>query len=286
MTLGNRLLVVAAVLTLGSLGTGAGLLAQSGGGARATVALDATTANERRDALRELMRKYPPSLGQVLRLDPSLLASDAYLQTYPELHAYLKQHPEVARTPDYFLSFVSTPWDYEQPTAEQYQWRRVEGILSGIAAFVAAFSAAGVLLWLIRHFLAHRRWLRATKIQTDLQNKLIERLSTSDDVRTYLQSAGTSKLLAEVPPMLDASRAVTPATRILRSAQVGVASLVAGIAVIVSAYTFILPGVAFAGAVGVAVGLGFIAAAAASYVISRRLGLLAPAADAVANDRV
>src|SRR5271155_2094262 len=47
-------------------------------------------------ALNQLMRRYPPALGQVLRLDPSLLTSQAYLAPYPELAQFLAQHPEIA----------------------------------------------------------------------------------------------------------------------------------------------------------------------------------------------
>ena len=45
----------------------------------------------------------PPALQQVLRLDPSLLANQSYLEAYPALAAFIAQHPEVARNPTFFV---------------------------------------------------------------------------------------------------------------------------------------------------------------------------------------
>jgi hypothetical protein len=253
--------------------------------------LNVTAASETRQELRELFRRYPPSLAQVLRLDPTLLANDNYLQTYPELRAYLKQHPEIPRAPEYFLSFANLPYDFQPPTPDERMWRRVEGVLIFVGAVTAATIAAILLLWLIRHLLSHRRWLRAMRIQTELQNKLIERLTTSEDVRSYLQTAGATKLLTEVPSMAESSPAAAPATRILRSVQMGATFLVTGVGIFIAANSFGYGEVAWlgnvgsiAGGVSLALGLGFLAAAVASYLVSKRLGLLPSAID-VANDR-
>ena len=60
-------------------------------------------AEETRQQLDQLLRQYPPSLAEVLRLDPSMLSNEAYLATYPGLAAFLAQHPEVAHNPAYFV---------------------------------------------------------------------------------------------------------------------------------------------------------------------------------------
>src|SRR5437870_13342848 len=54
------------------------------------------SAERTREQLERVLEKYPPSLGSVLRLDPSLAANSAYLAPYPVLSAFLNQHPEVA----------------------------------------------------------------------------------------------------------------------------------------------------------------------------------------------
>src|SRR2546428_11310379 len=56
-------------------------------------------ARETRERLSQILDQYPPSLREVLRLDPSLLTNDAYLAPYPALAAFLAQHPQVAHNP-------------------------------------------------------------------------------------------------------------------------------------------------------------------------------------------
>jgi hypothetical protein len=63
-------------------------------------------ARETRDRLMNLLRHYPPSLSEALRLDPSLLINEAYLAPYPALAAFLTQHPEVAHNPGFFVGEV------------------------------------------------------------------------------------------------------------------------------------------------------------------------------------
>jgi ABC-type multidrug transport system fused ATPase/permease subunit len=140
-------------------------------------------------------------------------------------------------------------------------------------------GAAIVLTWLIRHLLAHRRWLRATKIQMDIHNRLMERLSSSEDVRHYLQSAATTHLLADVPPMLEAGRAGSPTGRILLAVQVGVVLVCAGSGLLLTKNLLRATGEAadvmvFVGVLALAIGIGFALASLASFVVSRRLGLL------------
>ncbi|MDP2389550.1 MAG: hypothetical protein Q8N52_04415, partial [Acidobacteriota bacterium] len=52
-----------------------------------------TDANETREQLQELLRQYPPAVGEVLRRDPSLLNRADYIAPYPQLVAFLQQHP-------------------------------------------------------------------------------------------------------------------------------------------------------------------------------------------------
>src|SRR5262249_27412830 len=60
-------------------------------------------AGETRDRLRQIMDQYPPSVSQVLRLDPSLINRPDYMSSYPTLAAFLAQHPEVPHNPAFFL---------------------------------------------------------------------------------------------------------------------------------------------------------------------------------------
>jgi hypothetical protein len=56
--------------------------------------------------------QYPPSLAQVLRLDPSLVSRSDYVAPYPRLAAFLAQHPEVAHNPVFFIGGGSGPQQY------------------------------------------------------------------------------------------------------------------------------------------------------------------------------
>ena len=57
---------------------------------------DTRDARETRDRLRQVLEQYPPSVREVLRIDPSLLTRADYLATYPVLWSFLERHPEVA----------------------------------------------------------------------------------------------------------------------------------------------------------------------------------------------
>src|SRR5882762_3719288 len=67
---------------------------------------DERNARDTKERLREIFEQYPPSVAQVLRLDPSLLTRPDYLALYPTLANFLSQHPEVAHNPVFFLGGI------------------------------------------------------------------------------------------------------------------------------------------------------------------------------------
>src|SRR5687767_15609614 len=50
-----------------------------------------------RDQLWEILRGYPRTVGEILRRDPSLMARPEYMNAYPQLAAFIAEHPEVPR---------------------------------------------------------------------------------------------------------------------------------------------------------------------------------------------
>ncbi len=85
-------------------------------------------AERTREQLMQLLEKYPPSLGRVLKLDPSLLSNADYLATYPALSSFLTQHPDVARNPAYYLERIRTGTEYRDDRSEAYRmWGDVLG---------------------------------------------------------------------------------------------------------------------------------------------------------------
>jgi NADH:ubiquinone oxidoreductase subunit 3 (subunit A) len=233
-----------------------------------------------REQFNEVLEKYPPSLGRVLKLDPSLMSNDAYLAPYPGVAAFLAQHPEVGRNPSYFLEriYVSDSQGY-RPDAATQRRREIQEMLAAFAAFLVFLVVVGVVIWLIRTILEARRWNRVSKTQAEVHTKLLDRFSSNEDLLAYIQTPVGRRFLESGPaPVADDVRPVgAPFSRILLSIQAGVVLTAAGLGMLflnsrmdneVSAFFLVI------GVVTLAVGLGFLASSAAAYVISSRLGLM------------
>src|SRR6185503_19570126 len=52
-------------------------------------------ARETRNELHEIFNQLPPSVREVLRIDPTLLYREDYIANYPMLAAFLAQHPAI-----------------------------------------------------------------------------------------------------------------------------------------------------------------------------------------------
>ena len=233
-----------------------------------------------RDQFNEVLEKYPPSLGRVLKLDPSLMSNDAYLAPYPGVAAFLAQHPEVGRNPSYFLEriHVSESYGY-RPDAATQKRQEVQEVLAAFAAFLVFLVVVGMVIWLIRTILETRRWNRVSKTQAEVHTKLLDRFSSNEDLLAYIQTPVGRRFLESGPaPVSDDVRPVgAPFSRILLSIQAGVVLTAAALGMLFlnsrmddeAAALFLVIGV-----VTLAVGLGFLASSAAAYVLSSRLGLL------------
>jgi len=238
------------------------------------------TAEETRRELEELLRQYPPSLPRILRLDPSLLGNQAYLQPYPALATYLGQHPEIGHNPGYFFSEYGENYGdpRNRPTAQDRavdMWRNaIEGFTIGTVMLLVGSG----ILWLIKTLIEHRRWSKLSKIQTDVHNKLLDRFTTNEELLAYIQTPAGKRFLESAPIPLESPRAINaPVGRILGSAQAGAVLTVLGVGVtIVSQNTLeeVASPLAAFGVVIIALGLGFIVSAALAYALTRRFGLL------------
>ncbi len=247
--------------------------------------IDERRAEDVRRAFREVMNRYPPALGRVLRLDPTLLTNEAYLTPYPALAEFLRMHPEVTRYSGYFLSYADEGGNSWEPATADARarsealtmWR---GFLGDMTAFSVFLVVTGALIYLVRYFVSHRRWLRATKVQTDVHNRLLERFSSNDELLAYVQSPAGAKFLQASPVSVESSdtpAVAAPLNRILWSVQVGLVLATGGLGLLfirnhlieeISQLLMVM------GTIAVSLGVGFTLAAVASYVISSRLGLL------------
>src|SRR5436309_12718623 len=82
----------------------------------------------------------------------------------------------------------------------------------------------------IKSLVDHRRWLRATKTQTDAHSKLLDRLTSNEELLAYIQTPAAQRFLESAPFPLDPRpRAIgAPIGRILWSVQAGVVLAVVG----------------------------------------------------------
>jgi hypothetical protein len=241
---------------------------------------DEASAEETRDQLNRIFEKYPPAVGRVLKLDPSLMSNPAYLAPYPVLAAFIGQHPEIVHNPGYFLENINSPnQSYSDP-----KWRERQemlGLLAGVAAFIAFLVITGVVVWVIRMIVTSRRWNKLSKVQYDVHSKLLERFTTNEDLLAYMQTPAGRRFLESAPIRLpDEPRTMTaPFSRILWSVQAGIVLVLTGIGLLYVSSTFIDEPAQFFMVIGVitlALGGGFIVSAVAAYGLSRKLGLLDP----------
>lgn len=247
-----------------------------------------------RDQLNDVLNRVPPSVRDVLRLDPALLSSDAYLASYPELAAFLARHPEIARSPSFFVGEPDDRNWRRDPTrlaAEMWQ-----DVMQGVFILCLFLIVIGTLAWLIRTLIDYRRWLRLSRVQTDTHGKLLDRLTNNDDLMAYMQSAAGRRFLELAPISLDsANRPLgAPLNRILWSVQAGVVLALGGVGMLFisrRAVPEVAGPVMAIGILAIAIGAGFAVSAVVAYVLSKRLGLLeprvqAPAADAIGESGV
>ena len=231
-----------------------------------------------REALMRILENHPPSVGRVLKLDPSLMRSESYLASYPELRDFLAQHEEIPQNAQFYLEGIRLGQnDNYQPRSQKLEL--LAGILGGFAAFIAAGIILGTLIWLIRTVLDQRRWSRLSKIQAEVHGKLMDRFSSNDELMTYVQTPSGRRFLESGPsPLQEVAPAVAaPVARILWSMQIGAILLVTGLGFLFLSGRALFEAQEFfyiAGCMSTAVGAGFLVSAAAAYVLSRRLGLL------------
>jgi hypothetical protein len=241
----------------------------------APVFQDTPNVRDTYERLQQILGEHPPSVREVLRLDPSLLNSPDYLAPYPQLAAFLQQHPEVRRNPGYF--FGQNTFREDSPRDRAID--TFAGILAGIAVFTGVMAALFVISSLLRQLIEYRRWLRQVRIQTDVHTKLLDRLTSNEDLLAYTQSPAGRRFLESAPIAEGDPRPTSaPLGRILWSVQAGVilASLGVGLWVVQgSVLPEIAPGFTVMGTIAFCVGLGFVVSAGVSYLLSARLGLLA-----------
>src|SRR5206468_11996068 len=166
----------------------------------ATAAIDADS-RQTREEMRSLLRRYPPELGFVLKLDPTLFGNQAYLTNYPALANFVAQHPEVAHNTAFYLEHISLPSEGDRDPPSMRVWGRVMGDIAGFSVFLVITF---VLVWAIKTLIEQRRWSRLAAIQTDVHSKLLDRFTSNEDLLAYIQTPAGKRFLESAPIPLTA----------------------------------------------------------------------------------
>jgi hypothetical protein len=240
------------------------------------VTVEQPDAPRTRDELTRLLEHYPPTLRNVFAMDPTLLGNQAYLAPYPALVAFLNAHPEIERSPAYYVGGSSNRFRENTATPAERVWERM---LENLTIFAGFAMAIGLLTWLIRTLIDYRRWNRLTNVQTDVHTRLLDRFTGNEELLAYIKSPAGSKFLESSPITLDAGpRTVgAPLGRILWSVQAGLVLAAGGIGmevVVGRVSEEAAQPINALGVLGIALGLGFVISAIVSYLISQRLGLI------------
>jgi hypothetical protein len=246
-------------------------------------------ARQTRDRLSDVLEQHPPSLREVLRLDPTLLYNENYLSTYPALAAFLQQHPEVAHNPGFFIG--SRAFEERNTNPQIEAARAVNNMVEAFTVILVVMTIAAGVVFLVRTVIEQRRWQRAMRAQTELNTKLIDRFASSDELLAYLQTPQGRTLIE--PPALPARapRAMdAPLGRIFWSLQAGAVVTFGGAGILFAATrmqdafaAMNAPLTAF-GIVVLTVGVGFVISAAISYLLSQRLGLVRHMSERVTHE--
>lgn len=241
------------------------------------------------DQLLQLLR-VSPTLAEVVAHDPSLLSNAEYVnRNNPELGQFLQAHPEIAKSPDFYL-FNNLHPEHEQPAEvlERKLWPQMsqpessgidrELISDGIP-FLVFLCILGALLWLMHVLLENRRWNRIFKLQTDVHGRLIERFGTSQEVLTYMGTDAGKRFLEATPIAVGFERqqpVPSPVARVLTPLQIGVVMTLLGVGLLSLRHSVADGGNALLviGMVVLMPGLGFIISAGITWVLARHLGLM------------
>jgi hypothetical protein len=225
-----------------------------------------------RDRLTRLVRQHAWSAARVFSADPSLLANETYVAGYPAIERFLADHPEVRSDPSFYAAGLD-----DQPIND----RGLSGFLEGLTVFAVFGVIALALSWLLRTVIEQKRWSRLSQTQSEVHNKILDRFTATDELLEYIRTPAGSRFLESAPIPLHESRPLQdpPVARVLWSIQIGVVAASAALGLLFVSYRYEAETAERLFSLGVVIlslGVGFVASAAASIFLSRRIGLLTP----------
>lgn len=217
-----------------------------------------------------LLSRQPDEVVTVLVLSPSLLTNEEFLAGHPELSRFVAAHPEVGLEPSFYLAEFGHLARRSGP---------LDNLIEPLVAFCGFILFAYALVWVVRAIVEHTRWSRLAKTQSEVHNKILDRFGTSAELLEYIKSPAGSRFLESAPIPLRSEPSSrpqnAPLSRVLWSIQFGIVIVAAAVGMVLVSFRYAdQGGDLFAlGAIALCIGLGFIASAAITLFLSRRLGL-------------
>lgn len=229
------------------------------------------SAYQIRTQLGHMIRRHASELGMVLALEPTLIANESFLSGYPDVAAFVAEHPEIRRSPRFYLAEFPVPGlgGRNDP---------FDDLLEGMLIFSVVAFIAFVLAWLVRTVIEQRRWSRLSRTQTEVHTKILDRFGSTEELLQYARTPAGARFLESAPIPLHVEQPAqnAPMNRIMWSIQLGVVVALGALGMLLVSFRFEKEGAQalFAmGTIAFCVGTGFIAAAGVSLLLSRRLGL-------------
>ena len=232
-------------------------------------------AESTREQLRSILRTYPDAVAEILRRDPSLMSRADYMASYPQLAQFIAQHPEIPRNVEYYFEGYGR---YQSRNQLDPEYEALGVLLGGLAGTLAFGAMIGVVTWLVRAFTQHRRWMKASQVQAEVHSKMMDRMTTNEELLAYIQSPAGRRFLEATPiqPEADGPALRAPIGPIIWSMMAGIVLSTVGVGFRVAGSTIgddVQRAFNVVGVIILALGIGFMIASLMAYVVSSRLGL-------------
>ena len=174
-------------------------------------ALEAGGAPATRDDLWQILRQYSPAprRGHPARPDAPGSRRTTWRRTRCSSR-FLERHPEIRRSPSYYFGDVSFR-SFRVLSPEERAIESFDEMMAGIGASLLGIAVVlSGLVWMIRTLVDHRRWLRQSRVQVEVHSKILDRMTTNEDLLAYAKTPAGSRFLESAP--IDPGTTAAPVT--------------------------------------------------------------------------